>query len=283
MYKIIDKNYLNKYICKMIIYAPLVAKSCHAGQFVILRVDKSGERIPLTIAGYDRDKGYVDIIFQIVGATTLKLSYKNVNDDLEDFVGPLGRSVSIDDIDNVCIVSGGVGSAIALPVAKEFKNHNIFVTSIIGFKNKDSIILEDEFKETSDDIYLTTDDGSFGKTGFVSDVLKDMLTTGYRPDKIICIGPLLMMKNVVEILRPYNIPIICSMNSIMIDGTGMCGCCRVSISEKDDKIMKFACVDGPDFDGYKIDFDEAIYRSMIYKNKEKIEYEKTCNLFKMAQ
>lgn len=283
MYKIIDKKILCENICKMTINAPLVSKNCEAGQFIILRVDEGGERIPLTIAGYDRDKGYIDIIFQNAGATTLKLYMMNVGDYINDFVGPLGNPTIIEKINKICIIAGGVGTAIALPIAKSFKKNNSILTSIIGFKNKNMVILEDEFTDISDDIYLTTDDGSYGKHGLVTDVFKDLLLTSYIPDKVICIGPLIMMKNIVDICKVNNIPIICSMNSLMIDGTGMCGCCRITVNENNEKKVKFACVDGPDFDGYNIDFDEAIYRSKVYNEKEKIDYEKTCNLFKKVK
>jgi len=276
MYLIKNKKFLNSTVCEMDIQAERVAKNAKAGQFVILRVDENGERIPLTIAGYDKEAGTVKIIFQIVGATTGILSTKNQGDYIQDFVGPLGNATELEGLKNVCIVGGGVGCAIALPVAKAFKEKGADVCSIIGFRSKDLVILGDEFKEISDNFYLMTDDGSFGKQGNVCVPLENLLSSGQKFDKIIAIGPLVMMKYVVLTAKKYNIPCTVSMNPIMIDGTGMCGGCRLTIDGK----QKFACVDGPEFDGYKVDFDEAINRNRAYCEFEKQSREKHCNLFK---
>ena len=280
MYKIISKKILNPTVTQMNIYAPLIASKAKAGQFIILRVDKDGERIPLTIAGCDKDNGTVKIIFQIVGATTLKLNHKNEGEYIEDFVGPLGCPTKTSGIKKVCIVGGGVGCAIALPVAEEFKKLGAHVTSIIGFRNKDLLILEDEFKTSSNELIIMTDDGSYGRCGNVTIPLKEMLESGEKFDSIITIGPLIMMKYVVLTASPFNIPVTVSMNPIMIDGTGMCGGCRLTLIEDDKRVMKFACVDGPDFDGYKVDFDEAIKRNRQYSSFERKAYSDTCNLLK---
>lgn len=275
MFKIISKKYLNDTVCEMKIDAPLVAKKAEAGEFIILRVDESGERIPLTIAGYDRDAGWVKIIFQIVGATTIKLGEKQEGEEIADFVGPLGNATKVEGLKNVCVVGGGVGCAIALPVAEKLARLGANVTSIVGFRNKDLVILEDEFKACSKDFVLTTDDGSKGEKGNVCIPLERMLEAGKQFDEIIAIGPLVMMKFVTMSAKKYNVPCTVSMNPIMIDGTGMCGGCRLSVGGK----VKFACVDGPDFDGYEVDFDEAIWRSSMYKKEEEKDREKTCNLF----
>lgn len=280
MYKILTKKILNPTVIQMEIEAPLVAKKAKAGQFIILRVDSEGERIPLTVAGVDRTNGGVKIIFQVVGSTTEKLSHKEAGEYIEDFVGPLGVPTHTEGIKKVCIIGGGVGCAIALPVAKEFKSLGAQVTSIIGFRNKDLVILEDEFKSCSDTMYLVTDDGSYGEKGNVCIPLEKMLKSGEKFDMIITIGPLIMMKFVVETARPYNIPVTVSMNPIMIDGTGMCGGCRLTLNQNGERVTKFACVDGPDFDGYQVDFDEAMSRGRMYADFERHAYTDTCNLFK---
>lgn len=278
MYKIISKKYLNNTVCEMNIEAPLVAKKANPGQFIILRVDDDGERIPLTIAGFDREKGLVKIIFQIVGLTTAKLSQKNEGEYTSDFVGPLGNASEFGDVSNICIVGGGVGCAIALPVAELMKNSGTKVTSIIGFRSKDLIILEDEFKSVSDNQIIVTDDGSYGEKGNVCLPLKRMLESGQKFDKIFAVGPLVMMKYVTNLAKEYNVPCIVSMNPIMIDGTGMCGGCRLTVGGK----QKFACIDGPDFDGYEIDFDEAMNRNSVYHSFEQKQRDENCNLFKGA-
>lgn len=264
----------------MDVEAPLVARKAKAGQFIILRVDDAGERIPLTVAGYDREKGTVKIIFQIVGATTKKLSEKNEGDFIQDFAGPLGLPTELDGLDNVCIVGGGVGCAIALPVAQALKEKGAHVTSIIGFRSRDLVILEDEFSSCSDTLTVMTDDGSYGRQGNVTLPLREMLSSGRRFDKVITIGPLIMMKFVVETVRPTEIPCDVSMNPIMIDGTGMCGGCRLTLNIDGKRVTKFACVDGPDFDGYQVDFDEAISRGSAYRDFERHAYESACNLFR---
>ncbi len=276
MYKILKKRILNPTVTMMDIYAPLVAKKAQAGQFIILRVDEDGERIPLTVAGYDRQTGSVKIIFQVVGATTMKLNMKNEGDYICDFVGPLGRPTETEGVKSVCIVGGGVGCAIALPVAQRFKELGCRVDSIIGFRNKDLIILEDEFTACSDNLTVMTDDGSNGRKGVVTEPLKEALKKGVKYDKIITIGPLIMMKFVVAAAKPFGVPVTVSMNPIMIDGTGMCGGCRLTVGGT----TRFACVEGPDFDGYEVDFDEAIERSSMYRDFETHERERTCNLFK---
>lgn len=275
MFKIVNKKFLNPTVVMMDIEAPEVAKKSQPGQFIILRVSEDGERIPLTIAGYDREKGLVKIIFQVVGGTTEELKHKEAGQYIEDFVGPLGNPTDTDGIKNVCVVGGGVGCAIAYPVAKKMFDDSLNVTSIIGFRNKDLVILEDEFKACSNEFFLTTDDGSYGEHGNVCIPLERLLREK-KIDKIFAIGPLVMMKFVVEVAKKHDVPVIVSMNPIMIDGTGMCGCCRLMV----DGQMKFACVDGPDFDGIKVDFDEMIKRNRIYGEFERHAYEKACNLFK---
>lgn len=276
MYKIASKKVLNSFVTQMEIEAPLVAKKAEPGQFIILRVDSDGERIPLTVAGYDRQKGLVTIIFQIVGASTNKLNQKNAGDYISDFVGPLGKATKVEGLKKVCIIGGGVGCAIALPIAQKLKEMGCLVDSIIGFRNKDLLILEDEFKAASDKLTVTTDDGSYGIKGNVTMPLKEMLENGTVYDEVITVGPLIMMKFVVATTKPYNIPTTVSMNPIMIDGTGMCGGCRLTVGGE----TKFACVDGPDFDGFLIDFDEAMKRGTTYRNFERHAYEESCNLFK---
>ncbi len=276
MYQIVSKKSLNSTVTQMEILAPFVAKKALAGQFIILRVDENGERIPLTIAGYNRVKGTVKIIFQIVGASTEALNHKNVGDSIPDFVGPLGRPTHVEGLKKVCVVGGGVGCAIALPVAQALKEQGAEVTSIIGFRNKDLVILEEEFKEASKETYMMTDDGSYGRQGNVCVPLKELLEKGEKFDEVITIGPLIMMKFVCATTKEYGVKTVASMNPIMIDGTGMCGGCRLTVGGK----MKFACVDGPEFDGHEIDFDEAMSRSRTYSEFESRERETTCNLFK---
>ena len=275
MYKIIRKRVLNPTVTQMEIEAPLVAHKAKPGQFIILRVDEEGERIPLTVAGCNPAEGTVKIIFQIVGATTALLNHKNEGESISDFVGPLGVATRTEGVKKVCVIGGGVGCAIAMPVAEEFHRLGAEVTSIIGFRSKDIVILEDEFKAISDRLVLMTDDGTAGRHGNVTVPLKEMLEAGETFDEIITIGPLIMMKFVVETARPFGIPVTVSMNPIMIDGTGMCGGCRLTVGGK----VRFACVDGPDFDGHEVDFDEAMDRAGMYRDFERHAYEKTCRLF----
>ena len=276
MYKIVKKKVLNPTVTLMEIDAPLIAKKAEPGQFIILRVDEDGERIPLTVAGYDREAGTVRIIFQIVGATTERLNHLEEGDCIHDFVGPLGVPTHTEGLKKVCVVGGGVGCAIALPVAEKLHELGCEVHSIVGFRNKDLVILEDEFKACSDKFILMTDDGSYGEKGVVTAPLEKLINDGENYDLVITIGPLIMMKFVVKTTKPHNIPTTVSMNPIMIDGTGMCGGCRLSVGGE----TKFACVDGPDFDGFKVDFDEAMKRGSMYKPFERHAYEETCNLFK---
>ncbi len=278
MYKILNKKVLNNTVIEMEVFAPLVAEKAKPGQFIILRSHEDSERIPLTIAGYDIDKGTIKIIFQIVGASTLRLNELKEGDNIHDFVGPLGLPTHTEGIKKVCVVGGGVGCAIALPIAEEFHTLGANVTSIVGFRNKELVILEDEFKNASDTLIMMTDDGSYGEKGNVTIPLKNLLESGVKYDMVIAIGPLVMMKYVVETVRPFNIPVTVSMNPIMIDGTGMCGCCRLSLIKENKREMKFACVDGPDFNGYEVDFDEAIQRSKQYSDFERKAYDKECNL-----
>lgn len=279
MYKIVKKKSLNPTVTLMEIDAPLIAKKAEPGQFIILRVDENGERIPLTVAGYDREAGTVRIIFQIVGATTEKLNHLNEGDYIHDFVGPLGVPTHTDGLKKVCVVGGGVGCAIALPVAEKLHEIGCEVHSIVGFRNKDLVILEDEFKACSDKFILMTDDGSYGQKGVVTAPLEEMIKAGEDYDLVITIGPLIMMKFVVLAVKPYGIPCTVSMNPIMIDGTGMCGGCRLTLNQDGKKVTKFACVDGPDFNGYEVDFDEAMERSTMFRAFERHAYEETCNLF----
>lgn len=276
MYKIVKKQPLNPTVTRMEIEAPLIAKKAKPGQFIILRVDENGERIPLTVAGYDREKGTVTIIFQIVGATTEKLNHLNEGECLHDFVGPLGVPTHVDGLKKVCVIGGGVGCAIALPIAEELHAMGAEVTSIIGFRNQNLVILEDEFKTCSDHFTLMTDDGSYGEKGNVTAPLKTLLENGERFDEVIAIGPLIMMKFVCLTTKEYDQKTVVSMNPIMVDGTGMCGGCRLTVGGK----TKFACVDGPDFDGHEVDFDEAMSRSRSYTPFERHAYEEACNLFK---
>ncbi len=283
MYKIVRKKVLNPTVTQMEIEAPLVAKKAKPGQFIILRVDADGERIPLTVAGTDPEEGTVKIIFQVVGATTELLNRKNEGEYIEDFAGPLGVATHTEGIKKVCIVGGGVGCAIAMPIAREFHRLGAEVTSIIGFRNKDLLILEDEFRACSDKLVVMTDDGSYARQGNVTVPLKEMLESGEQFDMIITIGPLIMMKFVTLTAKPFGVPVTVSMNPIMIDGTGMCGGCRITLVKEDGaRVTKFACVDGPDFNGYEIDFDEAMSRGRMYAEYERKAHESVCNLFKGA-
>ena len=280
MYKIAEKKILNPTVVQMNIVSPLVAKKAKPGQFIILRVDEDSERIPLTVAGTNASEGTVKIIFQVVGATTKKLSLKEEGEYIEDFVGPLGMATELDGLKKVCIVGGGVGCAIAMPVAEALHNMGAEVTSIIGFRSKDLVILEDEFRSFSDTLHIMTDDGSYERQGNVTMPLKEMLENGEKFDMIITIGPLIMMKFVTETAKPFGVPVTVSMNPVMIDGTGMCGGCRLTLNVDGKKVTKFACVDGPDFNGYEVDFDEAMSRSRMYADFERHAYESTCNLYK---
>ena len=276
MFKIIRKKRLNPTVTLMDIQAPLIARKAEPGQFIILLVDEAGERIPLTIADYDREKGSVTIIFQIVGATTEKLNHLEEGDSLHDFVGPLGIASHTEGLKKVAVIGGGVGSAIAYPIAKKLHAQGAEVHAIVGFRNKDLVILEDEFRAVSDLCKVMTDDGSYGEKGLVTNALKSLLDAGEQYDEVIAIGPLVMMKFVCQLTKEYNVKTVVSMNPIMIDGTGMCGGCRLTVGGE----TKFACVDGPDFDGHLVDFDEAMERSNMYKDFERHQYEETCNLFK---
>ncbi len=275
MYTIRKKRVLNPTVVLMEIEAPMVACKANPGQFIILRVDENGERIPLTIADYDAIAGTVTIIFQIVGATTEKLGQLHEGESIQDFVGPLGKATQTEGKKKVAIVGGGVGCAIALPVAKKFHEQGTKVHSIIGFRNKDLVILENEFKAVSDKMCLMTDDGSCGEKGLVTDALRRLIENGEQYDEVITIGPLIMMKFVCALTKEYGIKTVASMNPIMIDGTGMCGGCRLTVGGE----TKFACVDGPEFDGHLIDFDEAMARGSMYKGFERHKHEETCNLF----
>lgn len=279
MYRIMSKKRLNATVSQMEIYAPFVANKARAGQFVILRVEEDGERIPLTVAGCDKKNGTVEIIFQAVGATTIKLNEKEVGEYLPDFVGPLGNPTKIEGLKKVCVVGGGVGCAIALPVARAFHEAGADVTSVIGFRNKDLVILEEEFGAVSNRLTVMTDDGSYGRQGNVCAPLEELLASGETFDEVITIGPLVMMKFVAQTTGKYGVKTIASMNPVMIDGTGMCGGCRLTVGGK----MRFACVEGPEFDAHEIDFDEAISRSRTYADFEAEAREKTCNLFKTAE
>ena len=274
MYRITYKKELNPTVILMRIEAPLVARRAEPGQFIILRVDDDGERIPLTVADFDREAGTVTIIFQLVGATTMKLAAKNVGDSIADFVGPLGRPTETEGLSRVAVVGGGVGCAIAFPVAKKLHESGAVVHSIIGFRTRDLVILEDEFKNVSDSLYLMSDDGTAGEHGLVTEALRRLLDAGESYDEVIAIGPLPMMKFVCALTREYNVKTVVSMNPIMIDGTGMCGCCRLTVGGK----MKFACVDGPEFDGHEVDFDEAMSRGGIYREFEAAARDHACNL-----
>ncbi len=283
MYEIVRKRELNPTVTQMEILAPMVARKAKPGQFIILRVDEEGERIPLTVAGTDPEEGTVKIIFQVVGATTEFLNHKKEGESIQDFAGPLGVPTRTEGVRKVCIVGGGVGCAIAMPVAQEFHRLGAEVTSIIGFRNRDLLILEDEFRACSDRLFVMTDDGSYARQGNVTVPLKELLEAGERFDLIITIGPLIMMKFVVEAAKPFQVPVTVSMNPIMIDGTGMCGGCRITLVQDGKRVTKFACVDGPDFNGYEIDFDEAMSRGRTYFDYERRAHEAACNLLKGAE
>ena len=276
MNKIVRKVCLNPTVTLMEVEAPFVAKKAEPGQFIILRVDENGERIPLTIADYDREKGTITIIFQIVGGSTIQLNYLEEGDYIHDFVGPLGVPTHTEGLKKVAVVGGGVGCAIAYPIAKKLHELGCEVHSIVGFRNKDLVILEDEFRAVSDKLILMTDDGSHGQKGVVTAPLKELIESGENYDEVITIGPLIMMKFVVATTKPFNVKTVVSMNPIMIDGTGMCGGCRLTVGGK----TKFACVDGPDFDGFEVDFDEAMSRGRSYGEFEAHAREAACNLFK---
>lgn len=279
MYKIVRKKSLNPTVTLMDVDAPAVAKKAEPGQFIILRVDEYGERIPLTVADYDRQKGTVTIIFQVVGATTEKLNALNEGDCLHDFVGPLGKPSETKGLKKVAVIGGGVGCAIAYPVAKKLFEQGTEVHSIVGFRNKDLVILEDEFKSHSSKYVIVTDDGSYGAKGLVTDALKQLIESGETYDEVIAIGPLIMMKFVCQLTKEYGIKTIVSMNPIMIDGTGMCGGCRLTVGGQ----TKFACVDGPDFDGHLVDFDLAMKRAAMYRPFEAKQKEHVCNLLKQGE
>ena len=280
MVKIVRKKVLNPSVTLMEVEAPLIAKKAQAGQFIILRVDEYGERTPLTIADYDREKGTVTIIFQKVGLTTELLGDLNEGDYIKDFVGPLGLPTELPEgTKRVCVVGGGVGCAIAYPQAKSLHAQGIQVDVIAGFRSKDIVILEEEFKAACDNLYLTTDDGSYGEKGFVTDKLKSLIEAGNQYDVVIAIDPIIMMKFVAAVTKPFGIKTIVSLNPIMIDGTGMCGGCRVTVGGK----MKFACVDGPDFDGHEVDFDELMSRNTVYRGEEAEEKERhACRMEQLA-
>ena len=271
MARIVEKTNLNENTIKFVVNAPDIARRALPGQFIMLRLDEKRERVPFTISSTDEKN--VTIIVQIVGRTTMRMDKLKAGDGFLDFVGPLGRPTKLDNLKekNVCVVGGGLGTAIAYPQAKYLHDIGANVDVITGFKSKDLILLENELKEKSDNLYISTDDGSYGYHGFVTEILQDNINKGKKYDHILAIGPIIMMKNVVEVARPYKIPITVSMNSTMVDGTGMCGCCRISVDGK----MKFACIDGPDFDGYKIDFNEAMNRSRAYVTEER---DHVCNL-----
>ena len=276
MNRILEKTPLNPTVTRMVVEAPLVARKAEPGQFIILRTHEDGERIPLTVADFDREKGAVTIIFQIVGATTEKLNHLNAGDMIHDFVGPLGRATETEGLHKVAVVGGGVGCAIAWPVAKKLHDQGCAVHSVIGFRTRDLVILENEFAQVSDKLCRVSDDGSWGDKGLVTDALRSLLEAGETYDEVITIGPLPMMKFVCKLTREFGVKTVASMNSIMIDGTGMCGCCRLTVGGK----VRFACVDGPDFDGHQIDFDEAMARSTSYREFERHAHEEACNLFR---
>ena len=276
MYRIVKKEALKPTVTLYEIEAPMVAKKAEPGQFIILRVDENGERIPITIHDFDREKGTVTIIVQTIGATTEKLRHKAEGEYIQDFVGPLGRPTETEGKKKVCVVGGGVGCAIAYPVLKKFHDCGAEVHAVVGFKNKDLVILEDKFRAASSVLKLMTDDGSYGEKGLVTDALKELIDAGNQYDEIFAIGPAIMMKFVSKTTEPYGIPTTVSMSPIMVDGTGMCGGCRLTVGGE----TKFACVDGPDFDGHKVDWDESLKRGKMYFDWERHKYEETCNLFK---
>lgn len=274
MYKIVRKKELNPTVTLMEIEAPLIAKKAEPGQFIIFRAKEDSERVPLTIADFDRDKGTVTIIFQIVGGATIELNTLNEGDSLQDFVGPLGQPSETEGLKKVAVVGGGVGCAIAYPIAKKLHNLGCEVHSIVGFRNKDLVILEDEFNAVSSKLCMMTDDGSYGTKGLVTNALEELIKEGNQYDEVIAIGPVIMMKFVAQLTKQYDIKTIVSMNPIMIDGTGMCGGCRLTVGGE----TKFACVDGPDFDGHLVDFDEAMHRGTMYRDFETHAREASCNL-----
>ena len=276
MFTIIKRRELNPTVTELCIHAPLIAKKAKAGQFIIVRAKEDSERIPLTIAGFDREAGTVSIIFQVVGAGTMQLNSLKEGEAVHDFVGPLGKATEIEGLKNVCVVGGGVGCAIAYPVLKKFHDCGAEVHAVVGFKNKDVVILEDKFKAVSSVLKVCTDDGSYGQKGLVTEALKQLLDAGNQYDEIFAIGPMVMMKFVCKTTAPYNMPTTVSMSPIMIDGTGMCGGCRLTVGGQ----TKFACVDGPDFDGFEVDFDEAMHRGTMYKPFEAHAREAECNLLK---
>ncbi len=276
MYKIVKRDVLNPAVTRIEVEAPFIAKKAKPGQFIILRVDEEGERIPFTISGYDAEKGTVSIIFQVVGASTEKLNHVMEGEYIADFVGPLGKPTETEGIKKVCIVGGGVGNAIAYPVAKEFHDLGAEVHTVIGFRNKDIVILEDEYRACTDKLIVMTDDGSYGVGGMTTQGLESLLKAGEVYDEVITIGPPIMMKFICQLTKQYGIKTIVSMAPIMIDGTGMCGGCRLTVGGE----TKFACVDGPDFDGHLVDWDESIQRGRMYSEWERHAYEETCNLFK---
>ena len=276
MFTIMKRRELNPTVTELWIKAPLIAKKAKAGQFIIVRAKEDSERIPLTIAGFDREAGTVSIIFQVVGAGTMQLNALKEGEAVHDFVGPLGKATEIEGLKNVCVVGGGVGCAIALPIAQALHAQGTKVTGIVGFRNKDLVILEDEFRACCDEFMIMTDDGSYGDKGVVTAPLEQKIVDGANFDEVITIGPLIMMKFVVKTTKPHNVKTVVSMNPIMVDGTGMCGGCRVTVGGK----MKFACVDGPDFDGFEVDFDEAMHRGTMYKPFEAHAREAECNLLK---
>ncbi len=276
MNRILLRKSLNPTVTLMKVDAPLVARKAEPGQFIILRVDENGERIPLTVADYDREEGSITIIFQVVGATTEKLNHLQEGDYIHDFVGPLGRATHTEGLKKVAVVGGGVGCAIAYPVAKKLHQQGCQVHAVIGFRSRDLVILEEEFASASSRLLRMSDDGSWGEKGLVTDALKKLMDSGEKYDEVITIGPLVMMKYVCRLTKEYGVKTIASMNPIMIDGTGMCGGCRLTVGGK----TRFACVDGPEFDGHEIDFDEAIARSATYRDFERRAHEQACNLFK---
>lgn len=276
MSTIVTKQMLNSSICRIEVLAPLIARKALPGQFVILRARENSERIPLTVAGTDAIAGTVTVIFQLVGAGTMELHQLEVGDDIHDFVGPLGRASELDGLKKVCVVGGGAGCAIALPLARALHERGATVHSVVGFRSKDLVILEDEFRACSEKLALMTDDGSYGEKGLVTNALEDLILAGENYDEVIAIGPLVMMKFVTAVTKKYNVKTVVSMNPIMIDGTGMCGGCRLTVGG----VTKFACVDGPEFDGFEVDFDEVIRRGSMYRNFENHARDEQCNLFR---
>ncbi|MCR5825267.1 MAG: sulfide/dihydroorotate dehydrogenase-like FAD/NAD-binding protein [Oscillospiraceae bacterium] len=281
MYRIVTKKVLTPTLVLIEIEAPMIAKKAEPGQFIILRVDENGERIPITIHDFNREKGTVSIIYQVVGATTEKLFHKEEGDCIQDFVGPLGNATEMPGCKKVAVVGGGVGTAIAFPVAKKLHESGVHVDLIVGFRNKDVVVLEDEFKKACTNYYVGTDDGSYVRKALVTELLEEQINAGANYDAVFCVGPMMMMKFVCKVTEKYNIPTVVSMSPIMVDGTGMCGCCRLTLKEADGtSVTKFACVDGPDFDGFKVDWDESVKRGKMYGEWERHKHEETCNLFK---